>query len=200
MENLLNKNDINIFLDLEFAKYNKQRKEELIRNFSTMPSDEPFSQRLNDWLVSWYNDQKDHVHFEFVTEDDFNPKDIKGTLNRYIERFEKERVIRIWTGSSDNSMFGNEAVNVLYRCFHDYVHITQKAGFDFAGESFTALVQASLIPSDWLLEKQLIMTDIVGLNLYHRAHNKEYVVDQRQFIIDFLKNPADAIFRKQIAK
>lgn len=199
MENLLNKKHIDTFLDLEFAKNNKHRREELIKNFSTMPSDEPFSQRLNDFIVSWYIEHKEKVHFEFVSEDDFNPKDIKGTLNRYIERYKNEGIIKIWTGASENSIFGNEVVNILYRCFHDYVHITSNAGFDLAGETLTASIQCSLLPSsDWLFEKQLIMADIVGLNLFHRANNKEYVINQRQFIIDFLTDPTKAIYTKQV--
>jgi len=199
MENLSQKNYSDILKDFDFAKHNKQRREELIRNFSNMPSDEAFSKRLNNFIASWYNEHKEKVHFEFVTEDDFDPKDIKGTLNRYIERFQKENIIKIWTGSADNSMFGNEAVNVLYRCFHDYVHITRNASFDLAGETLTALVQCSLLPSsDWVLERELIFADIVGLNLYHRANNKKYVLNQRQFIIDFLIDPAKAIFTRQV--
>ncbi|MCQ4142264.1 MULTISPECIES: hypothetical protein [unclassified Chryseobacterium] len=178
----------------DFALNNKIKREELIENFSVLNNSTPFSERLNDWISDFYNRHKDI--FMLTDTDDFDSKDLKGTLQRYTERFKTTGKIHIWTECSENTIFGSPQINHFYRAWHDHTHISCQCGFTFAGESMTAAIQNSMIPADWTLEKELIMIDIVGLNQYYSIH-KEYVKDQRRFVIDYMRNAYRAIFTRQ---
>lgn len=193
MKNLFQKEFLNSLLDnYEFA-YNKLRREELIANFSRLKDHSPFSPRLNEWIIDWYGNHKDI--FVFTDFDDFNGINIKETLNLHLERFKSTGKILIWTGSNSNSIYGTNE-NLMLHCWHDHTHITHNCGFSFAGESMVAAIQASMLPEEWVLEKELITIDIVGQNQYFGIH-KEFVKDQRKFVIDYLKSTSDAIFTKQ---
>ena len=71
----------------DFYQNNHKQKEHLISNFERMKSDVPFSSRLNDFTYQWFK-QHESI-FVFSSEDDFDPTDIKSTLNRYVERYKK---------------------------------------------------------------------------------------------------------------
>lgn len=181
----------------DFYLNNKVKRDELIANFSKMKPTVPFSERLNSWIENWYEEHKEHKDiFIFTETDDFDSKDIKGTLQRYTEYFKTTGKIKIWTGSSENTIFGSEKINHYYRAWHDHTHITYGREFTLAGEIFTAITQCSMLPDDWLFEKNLIFVDIVAQYL-HYIFQKNYVKDQRKFVVDFLKNPTEAIFTRQ---
>ena len=195
MKNLFQKEFLHsLASDMDFAYHNLHRREELTACFSRLKSDIPFSQRLNDWIKKWYEQHQDI--FVFTDFDDFDSSNIKQTLQNHIQRFKTTGKIFIWTGSSENSIFGSEQMNHFFRAWHDHTHITYQCGFDFAGEAMVASIQGSMLPADFVLEKELIMIDIVGLNEYYKIH-RVFAKDQRQFTIDYLQNPAKAIFTKQ---
>ncbi|MCW3159692.1 hypothetical protein [Chryseobacterium oryctis] len=173
---------------------NKIRREELISNFSRYKPSVPFSSRLNDWISEWY--EKHKSIFEFVDDDDFNSKDIKETLDRYVKLYNETGRIRIWTGGSELTIFGSAQMNHLFRAWHEFTHIIHQSGFDFAGESIVASIQISELPSDWILEKELIIIEILGQNQYYSKH-KRFLINQRKYCVDYLKNPASAILTKQ---
>lgn len=138
----------------------------------------PFSQRLNDFINKWF---EEHQHiFTFTDVDDFDGDDLEGTLKRYQEVYKQEGIIKIWTGASDNTIFGTAEMNWKFRAWHDYIHITQGFGFDFAGESIVCQIQKEMIPSDWLYEKDLIHTEIIGQAQFF-VHNGFFIDDQRRF-------------------
>ena len=58
MKNLSQKNYMDILKDLDAVEQNFHRKEYLISNFSRLKSSVPFSPRLNDWIVSWFEQHK----------------------------------------------------------------------------------------------------------------------------------------------
>ncbi|PTT72590.1 MULTISPECIES: hypothetical protein [unclassified Chryseobacterium] len=171
----------------------KVKREELIANFSRLENSVPFSERLNRWIENWYEQHKDI--FVFTDTDDFDSNDIKGTLQRYIEHFKATGKIKIWTGSSENTIFGSERINHFYRAWHDHTHIIFGSGFTLAGETITAEIQCSMLPIEWFFEKRLIMADIVAQNLHYIFH-KNYVKDQRKFIVDYLKDPKTIFIKK----
>lgn len=194
MKNLFQKEFLNSLIDNHEFAYNKYRREELITNFSRLKNDTPFSPRLNEWLTDWYEKHKEI--FVFVDEDDFDPKDIKGTLNRHIAQYKLNKTINIWTQQSQNSIYGNSLVNVYFRCFHSYTHVINEIGYNLLGESIVCHIQISHLPQDWLLEHQLFLQEIIAQNLYYATH-KCFVSNQRLFAVNFLKNGAEAILKKQ---
>ena len=69
----------------------------------------PLSIRLNQFILNWYEDKKEI--FNFVEVDDFNENDIEGTFKKHLEKFENTGKIDIWTGCSENTIFGDEKIN-----------------------------------------------------------------------------------------
>ncbi|MCQ4140603.1 hypothetical protein [Chryseobacterium sp. EO14] len=195
MKNVFQKESIDSLVsDLDFAHNNKHRMEDLIANFSKLKPNVPFSPRLNDWITNWYEQHKEI--FIFTDYDDFDGKDIKGTLQRHVDRFKTTGKIHIWKGASNDTIFSEPEKNHFFRAVHEFCHISNGLGFDFIGESIVCALQIGMLPNDWIFEKQLIVTEIIGQNQYFSIH-KEFVRDQRLFSIQYLQNPYKAIFTKQ---
>lgn len=144
----------------------------------------PFSDRLNAWVKVWYEAMSEV--FVFTDEDDFDSNDAEGTLARHIRRYRKTGKIHVWKGASDNTIFGNTIINWYFRAWHDYIHITQGLGYDFAGEVAVANIQAAQLPDSWDFERRLVNSEVVGQALYHEKY-QTFVEDQRGFTITFLK-------------
>ncbi len=177
----------------DFYQNNFKQREYLIKNFERMKSDVPFSSRLNDFTYQWFK-QHESI-FVFSSEDDFDPTDIKSTLNRYVERYKKTNTIVVNSNNCENSIYGDSLVCLYARCIHEYYHIVCELPYNLKGEILACNLQASLLPDSFLVEKLLINADLAGQFLYYTLHN-EYVLNQRKFCISFLKNSC-SIFTKQ---
>lgn len=196
MKNISQKNYLDILKDIDFAEQNQHRREYLIANFSRLKSSVPFSPRLNLWIEKWFKQHESM--FVFTDNDDFfDANSIQETLQLHIERFKSTNKIHIFSGASSDNIYGSVEGNLMFRSWHDYIHITHRSGFSFAGESIVASIQCSMLPSDWILEKELVMLEILGQNQYYSVH-KEFLKNQRRFTIDYLKDPVKAIFTKQV--
>lgn len=178
---------------LDFYQNNLKQREYLISNFERLKLSVPFSDRLNEWVLNWF--KKNESIFVFSDEDDFN-SDLETTLNRNIETFEKTNKIFVNSNNCQNSIYSNETINLYARSIHDYCHIKYKLSYNFFGESLVANLQANMLPKDWLFEKQLILIDVIGQLQYFHKH-KVYLLNQRKFCIDYLKNPIEAVLNKQ---
>lgn len=154
----------------------------------------PISSRLNKFINDWFD--KNWSTFLFTDEDDFDEDDIEGTLKRHREHYSKTGVIKIWTGCSEGTIFGEPTINHKFRAWHDYIHITQNLGYDFIGESVVSDIQQSQLPTDWYAEKQLIHCEVVGQAQYF-MEQEEFLKDQRLFTGMYFVNPLGAIRTKQ---
>lgn len=155
--------------------------------------DTPFSRKLNDFIRRQYNlIRSKGVKFVFVEVDDFDETDLKGTFLRHYKRFKDTGEIHVWTGASENTIFGEERINHYFRAWHDYTHLVNNLGYDSVGESIVCDLQIQQLPTDWLFERELLHIEVVGQIHYH-ALNHDFVKDQRQFTIDYLLNPIKAL-------
>jgi len=168
----------------------KEEKEHLINNFSRLKNDVPFSKRLNDWLENWFKHNNTSIKFTKV--DDFDSNDLEGTLRMHIQRFKETGKIHVWTGESDNSIFGVNRLNWYFRAWHDYIHVINNLGYDFLGESIVSSIQASQLPSEWHFERELINIEVVGQAQYFSKVGK-FIADQRRFTINYLTDPNYAL-------
>lgn len=199
MKNLFLKDNIDsLASDVDFALNNQHKRAYLLANFERMKPEIPFSERFNSFLLEWYEQRKEI--FVFVNEDDFDPKDIKGTLNRYVEHFRSTGKIQVWSGGGcENTIFGDPYYNLIGRCFHEFHHVNFKLGYDFASESIVASLQASVLPTEFIFEKELILIDILGQAQYYSLH-REFLKNQRLFVVEYMIDPINAIFKKQNMK
>lgn len=176
-----------------FTASNLKQEEFLIANFDRLKPSTPFSNRLNEWVLNWFT--KNQSLFIFTEDDDFD-SDLQATLNRNIETYQKTNKIYVNANNCQNSIYGDEMINLYARSIHEYCHIKYNLSFNFFGESLVANIQASMLPKSWFFEKKLILIDIVGQLQYFHKH-KKYVNNQRRFCVDYMINPIDAVFNKQ---
>lgn len=189
--NLSNPVIAEIGIKLAFADQYLNAKNELKVNFKRFKKSTPFSERLNNWLREWFYEHRDNIIFVEV-----DPVENYISMSEYFkglkEQWKKNGQIEIWTGTSDNTIFGDPQINHFFRAWHDYIHIKYNQSFNFGGESTVATIQCSQLPTDWIFERELITAEVFGQNQYYRIH-REYVVDQRQFCYDYLFNTVEAI-------
>lgn len=194
MENLTNPILAEISIKLGFADQYLNAKENLRINFTRFKKETPFSQRLNDWLKEWYFENESK--FIFSDYDSFTDMTPKQAFDQMKHHYKTTGKIVIWMGESDNTIFGEPKLNHIFRAWHDFIHVTYNQDFGFAGESMVGTIQIHQLPSDWLFEKELLTSEILGQNQYYRQH-KEFVKDQRKFAYDYLQNPVTAVYSKQ---
>ena len=169
------------------------RRRDLIENFFSYDNSVPFSPVLNEWIKNWYEKKKDI--FVFIDEDDFTPNDIEGYFNMCKKRFYNDGVIHVYTGHSENTIFGYAKINHMFRCWHDYIHITQNFSFDEIGEKNTAIYQKNQLPINWSFERELILIEVSGQVDYF-VKNNMFVEDQRLFCRLYLEDPNKALNTK----
>ncbi len=90
----------------------------------------------------------------------------------------------VWSGASDNTIYGDASVNHAMRAWHDSLHLSLNADFTLQGELRVALEQARLVKNDALAE--IIIAEVYGQALFFDKHG-EFPVNQVEFIINYLK-------------
>jgi hypothetical protein len=90
----------------------------------------------------------------------------------------------VWAGASDNTIYGDRAVNWAFRAWHDSLHLKLGADFSETGERLVALEQARLIGSDTM--GHILMAEIVGQMEYFNKFG-HFPVDQAAFMTNYLK-------------
>jgi len=145
----------------------------------------PFSLALNKYIQSWYDQHKDYI--VFTDTDDFDENDIEGTFRRHKLRYSETGKIHVWTGSSENTIFGDPKINHMFRAWHDCTHIVNDLGYEPLNEILVGKIQAEQLPYSWRFERDLIDAEVTGQVLYFVANN-EFISDQRQFTLDYLNN------------
>lgn len=175
-------NDEQVFNDLMTSIVNGRVKDTI-----------PFSTKLNDWIIDWFNNNRNIV--ELTETNNFDPNDLKGTFLEHKDYFREYGKIRIWKGASNNTIYGSSNVNLYFRAWHDHTHITNDLGYSPIEESIVAEIQKSQLPEDWIIERKLIDIEVTGQVQYHYL-NGEFVKDQRQFTAIYYQDPMTALKQK----
>ena len=89
----------------------------------------------------------------------------------------------IWSGASDNTIYGDPAINQAFRAWHDSLHIKLNADFTQEGETRVALEQARIIGGSYA---EIILAEVVGQGLYFNKYG-EFPKNQIEFIKSYLK-------------
>lgn len=87
--------------------------------------------------------------------------------------------IVVYSGGSENTIYGDASTNYLSRAWHDFVHIKLGQGFDLAGETAVCLEQCRQVQSDTLA--LLFHAEIVSQAEYFFKTGL-FPADQLQFI------------------
>lgn len=145
----------------------------------------PFSKRLNNFVLNWFEENKDY--FEVFSEPQFNLDDADETFIRFKEHWLKTGKIPMWYDDNYDNTFGNREVNAKFRAWHDYMHVITDNDFSLLGEIKTFNKQKRLLPKDWEYERLILRAEIVG-QAEHYSKSKEPIKSQREFATNYIKN------------
>ena len=164
-------------------------------NFLRYKKTASFSPRLNQFINDWFDAKKDT--FIFTDTDDFDENNIEATFEAHKKRYRETKKIYVWTGASENTIFGDPTVNHKFRAWHDYIHINYNLGYSITEESIVCDIQRDMLPNDWNLERSLIECEIRGQAHYFYLNNR-FISNQRIFTVCWLENSINALRKKDI--
>lgn len=150
----------------------------------------PFSNKLNQFVKLWFENHKDT--FVFTENDNFDSNDIEATFESHKKIYRETGKIYIWTGESENTIFGNEKINHYFRAWHDYIHLNYNLGYSITEESIVCNIQRDMLPNEWIFEKELINAEIIGQAHYFYMNNN-FVKNQRLFTVNYIDNSIIAL-------
>jgi len=164
-----------------------------IAQLSRLKNTVPFSEKLNNFISEWYENNKDI--FIFTEVDNFNPEDISATFEAHKKTFNTTGKIHIWTGCSEGTIFGSEEINHKFRAWHDFTHIKNNLGYSQTEEAIVSDIQKNELPKNWIFEKDLIHAEIVG-QAHFNFLNNSFLNNQRKFTIEYFFSPFAALKNK----
>ena len=152
----------------EYSKHLENKKNETV--------EKPFSYRLNAFII----ERTKNLKFEAVK----NLNEV--SFFEFKKNFCIEGKMLISSDFCKNTIFGSEKVNILFRAWHDDQHLKLNLGFDYSEEMAVCFSQLNELPTNWIFEKKLIISEIIGQALFHKKTG-QFVGDQIKFTHDFLK-------------
>jgi hypothetical protein len=141
----------------------------------------PLSEKLDTFILKWFNR---HSHlFEFTDEDTFEEGEAWYKQWRY--QFQTTGKMKIWTGKSQNSIYGSSIVNIYARAWHDWCHYTNALDFTLSNELLVAEFQIASLPESWEYERLLIEADTKGQSLHYEEWG-QFPKNQRDFVLNYV--------------
>jgi hypothetical protein len=128
-----------------------------------------FSPRLNIFIAS--------IVPSYIVTDD---KELTSSFEAVKEHYNKYGVIPVDGDNCENNIFGDRNTNIMFRAWHDLMHISLDEDFSPMAELRVAFAQAAQLPDDWMYEKLLILSEVGGQVAYHDKHG-DFIEDQREF-------------------
>lgn len=150
-----------------------------------MKNNIPYSPRLNDFVLDWFEQNKHFFHVYETSQ--FNLDDANLSFNYFKEHFKLHGTIPMWYDSNEDNIFGSTEVNAKFRAWHDYMHIVNGFDFSLEGEIKTYHKQQKLLPKMWYWERLLLQSEIIGQGIYYTFSDKT-IESQRAFALDFIFN------------
>ena len=143
----------------------------------------PFSQRLNNFIIEWFEANKDK--FKVYQSSQFNLDDADETFKRFSDHYRDYKTIPMWYDNNEDNIFADTTVNAKFRAWHDYLHVIRNADFSLEGEKRVYTYQQSFLPLDWEFEKKLMYCEIVKQAEFYSAGGKK-IENQREFTRNYL--------------
>tara|TARA_Y100001973_G_scaffold2047_1_gene3038 strand:+ start:1145 stop:1648 length:504 start_codon:yes stop_codon:yes gene_type:complete len=98
----------------------------------------------------------------------------------------------VFNGGCDATIYGDAETNMIFRAWHDCIHIRENLGFSQADELKVADHHCNVLK--WVGAPYAVVkaveADVKGQVLYYFKHNT-FVNDQAAFVVDCLKNGID---------
>jgi hypothetical protein len=114
------------------------------------------------------------------------------------EHLDAGKRLIVYSGGSDNTIYGDREVNWHFRAWHDWCHYHGQYRLTFDGEAAVCALQSQHLISlygdgpDTRRWSWIIHAEIIGQAQFYRWH-KRFPDDQRGFITAYLRNSQDAL-------
>lgn len=149
-----------------------------------LKKDYPFSLNLNGYINLKFDELSQGITVQFVENDPyFTTNDLELNAQNMFSDF-NQGLLKIWTGASENTIFGNPEINHKFRFIHDFYHCQNRLGFTAGDELLVNYIQQREFKKDGLssFDRQLLNIETAGQILYYTLHN-DFPADQREFTI-----------------
>ncbi len=114
------------------------------------------------------------------------------TLKDITDYKEEHGHLKIWTGDCEGTVYASAGINEMLRVWHDRVHYDYQYEFNVAGEAAAVYMQIAELSVVYGARKELyqwatiLLTDILGLVLYHRQSGGEWPSKKYQGTVENL--------------
>lgn len=154
-----------------------------------LKKDRAFSLSLNAYIEAKYKSLSKDLNVEFVENDPYFDQgdSLESSAEKMFEDFANGR-LKIWTGASENTIFGSPEINHKFRFIHDFYHCQNKLGFTHGDELLVNYIQQREFRKDGPsgFDRQLLNIETAGQILYY-IQNGDFPTDQRKFTINELQ-------------
>lgn len=106
------------------------------------------------------------------------------TLSDVISTYQLTGRLVVWSGASENTIFGSREANWLFRAWHDYEHIRTMGEFNQLGETMTCLKQMSQVGS---IFAEIVKIEVIG-QLKYQSQYGTFPANQFEFFKKQLKS------------
>ena len=149
----------------------------------------PFSHELNGYIEKKFNQLSSGLNVQFVENDPYFEQgaSLESASQAMFTDF-NSGTLKIWTGASENTIFGLPEINHKFRFIHDYYHCWNNLGFTPGDELLVNYIQQQIFRKDGLsqFDCDLLNIETAGQVLYF-VQNNDFPTDQRKFSIDELR-------------
>lgn len=124
-------------------------------------------------------------------------EDAPNSFTALKAEFQERGQITVYSGNSQDTIFGNVRINHMARAWHDWAHLSLGADFSVAGETAACELQCRQLIDHLGLEEgkraaNILQAEVIGQVAYYQRH-KRYVRRQKDFVLQYLKNPDIAL-------
>ena len=132
----------------------------------------------------WYKDR------EYIAVDDA-PNNWNALQEWFLEDviFKKKGALPVYKGGSEKTIYGKAETNHKFRAWHDMIHLENNLSFSYDDEMKVAKIHAQQLRDigapTWVINA--VYCDVAGQVIYY-YHHKQYVDNQKQFVLDCINN------------
>lgn len=126
----------------------------------------------------------------------YNPRgyavsaDAPSTLSELRECWRRDGRITVWSGASDQTIFGDPEVNYAFRAWHDATHLALGAEFDDNGEEAVCWRQIDNVRKLYGKRTATVFKGIISAEIQGQLHYEKRVGrfprNQREFVLRYL--------------
>lgn len=148
----------------------------------------PFSTTLNEEIVRLTDGiSAQGIKMVLVDHDPFNDYEDQAEYFAEMKRkFHEDKVIEVWTGGTDDNIYGSAHMNHLFRFWHDHTHIVADKDFTPMSEIMVSQIQQLQLQSNDF-DRRLIAADITGQVIYFDMF-KQFPHYQRRFVAEYMQD------------